>query len=214
MKKLFVFLLTMMLISTLQSSLCAQQLAERNPQYRLQCSDVLDIQYRYTPEFNQQTTVRPDGRITVSGMGDVVAEGLTLEQVTAAVTDLSKQRLKDPILSIVLKEFQKPYVIVGGEVVNPGRFELRGDLSALEAVTLAGGFKNSSSRSHVLLLRKSDSGHAETKVIDLKTLIAKGTLEEDFRLKAGDVLYIPQNTFSKVERLAHLGQFGMYYPIR
>lgn len=214
MKRISLYLYVLALAGILQTALYGQQLAERNPQYRLQCSDVVDIQYRYTPEFNQQATVRPDGRITISGLGDVVAEGLTLEQATAAVTDLSKQRLKDPVVTIMLKEFQKPYVIVGGEVANPGRFELRGPLSALEAVTLAGGFKSSSNRSQVLLLRKSDGDRAETKVIDLKTLLANRTLEEDFALRAGDVLYVPQNAMSKVERLARLGQFGMYYPIK
>jgi len=191
------------------------QLSERNPPYRLQCSDVLDIRYRYTPEFNQEVTIRPDGRITIPGMGETIATGLTLEQITTEVVKLSQARMKDPEVTITLKEFQKPYVLVGGEVGTPGRIELRGELTAIEAISLAGGFKNSSLHSQVLLLRKIDNDRAETKLIDLKELIAGKKLEEDLVLQSGDFLYVPQNKISKLERIVHLGQFGMYYtPMR
>ncbi|HEY4086003.1 MAG TPA: polysaccharide biosynthesis/export family protein [Bryobacteraceae bacterium] len=215
MNNLFRRLVTPLLFSIFVPVLPAQLQTDRAPQYRLQCSDVLDIQYRYTPEFNQQVTVRPDGRITVSGMGDVMAAGLTLQQMTQAITTLSEQRLKDPQLTVVLKEFQKPFVFVGGEVVNPGRFELRGDLTAIEAVNLAGGFKSSAKHSEVLLVRKTDGEHVQTSVLDLKTIIAHKTMNEDTTLKAGDMLYVTTNTLSKVERLIRVVPLSMYYdPVR
>ncbi|HXE64415.1 MAG TPA: polysaccharide biosynthesis/export family protein [Bryobacteraceae bacterium] len=215
MNTIFRHLVAPLLFSIFVPVLPAQLQSDRAPQYRLQCSDVLDIQYRYTPEFNQQATIRPDGRITVSGMGDVMAAGLTLQQITAAITDLSGQRLKDPQLTVLLKEFQKPYIFVGGEVANPGRFELRGDLTAIEAVSLAGGFKPSAKHSEVLLVRKGDGEHIQTSVLDLKALIGHKTMNEDTALKPGDMLYIPQNTLSKIERLMRVTPFSMYYdPIR
>jgi polysaccharide export outer membrane protein len=192
-----------------------QQLSSRNPAYRLQCSDVLEIRYLYTPEFNQEVTIRPDGGISIAGIGGLIAAGLTLDRVTTDIVALSKQRLNDPVVTVLLKEFQKPYIFVGGEVMNPGRFELRGDVTAIEAISLAGGFKNSSKHSQVLLLRRIDNDRAETKLLDLKKLIASRKLEEDVDLRSGDMLYVPQNTLSKVEHIVHWGQFGMLYnPIR
>jgi polysaccharide export outer membrane protein len=215
MNRIFRRLLAPLLFSVFVPVLPGQLQSDRAPQYRLQTSDVLDIQYRYTPEFNQQATIRPDGRITVSGMGDVMAAGLTLQQITAAITDLSGQRLKDPQLTVLLKEFQKPYIFVGGEVANPGRFELRGELSAIEAVSLAGGFKPSAKDSQVLLVRKGDGEHTQTSVLDLKALIGHKTMNEDTALKPGDMLYIPSNTLSKIERLMRVTPLSMYYdPIR
>lgn len=215
MNTLFRRLIAPLVFSVFVPALWGQLQSERAPQYRLQCSDVLDIQYRYTPEFSQQATIRPDGRITVSGMGDVMAAGLTLQQITKAITDLSEQRLKDPQLTVLLKEFQKPYVFVGGEVANPGRFELRGDLTAIEAVSLAGGFKPSAKNSQVLLVRKRDGEHTQTSVLDLKALVAHKTMNEDTELKSGDMLYIPSNTLSKIERLLRVAPVGMYTdPIR
>lgn len=214
MNNLFRRLVTPLLFSVFVPVLPAQLQTDRAPQYRLQCSDVLDIQYRYTPEFNQQATIRPDGRITVSGMGDVMAAGLTLQQMTQAITSLSEQRLKDPQITVVLKEFQKPFVFVGGEVANPGRFELRGDLTAIEAVSLAGGFKSSAKDTAVLLVRKGDGDQPQTSVLDLKTLIAEKTMNEDTMLKAGDMLYVTSNKLSKIERLLRVVPLSMYYPVR
>ena len=148
-------------------------------------------------------------------MGDVNAAGLTLDEITAEITALSRRRLNDPVVTVLLKEFQKPYVFVGGEVTNPGRFELRGNLTAIEAISLAGGFKGSSKHSQVLLLRRLDKDRAETKLLDLKKLIVTAKLEEDVELRSGDMLYVPQNTISKIEHIVHLGQFGLLYnPIR
>lgn len=186
------------------------QMAQRNPVYRVQCSDVLELHYHYTPEFDQQVTVRPDGRISILGLGDVVAAGETIDQLSGTITEISKSRLKDPQLTIVLKEFQKPFVFVGGEVSTPGRFELHGSMSALEAISLAGGFKNSSKHSQVLLLRKVDNTQAETKLLDLKSLISQRTLQEDTELRSGDMLYVPQNRISKIERFVKWTNIGMF----
>jgi polysaccharide biosynthesis/export protein len=205
-------LLTMSaLLPCLAAAASTTQLSERNPEYRLQPCDVVDLHYRYTPEFDQQVTIRPDGRITILGIGDVVAVSETLDQLTQTITDASRVRLKDPQLTIVLKEFQKPFVFVGGEVGTPGRFELRGQLTAIEAISLAGGFKNSSKHSQVLLLRKVNEEQAETRLIDLKKLINDRTLQEDIQLRSGDMVYVPQNKISKIERFVHWTDTGMLF---
>src|SRR5436305_6688118 len=90
------------------------QLLERDPPYHIQCSDVLELRLRFTPEFNQQLTVQPDGRVTVAGVGDTVVVGLTMEQVRERLTSLLQKRLKDPEIEVLLKDFQKPFVLVGG----------------------------------------------------------------------------------------------------
>lgn len=194
--------------------LFSQAISTRDRVYRIQCSDVLEVVYQYTPEFSQTATVRPDGRITLLGFGDLEAKGRTLDQLTAEVVSLSSKRLKDPQVTVALKEFQKPFVWVEGEVANPGRFELRGDITALDAISLAGGFRDSSKHSQVLLLRKIDNDTAHTKVLDLKKIIASRKLEEAIELRAGDVLFVPKNKLSKIERVVHWGQFGFLYPIR
>jgi polysaccharide export outer membrane protein len=198
-------------ISLLAPVLPAQTLTVHYPEYHLVQSDVLEVKFRYTPEFNQTVTVRPDGRVTLEATGTFIAADLTVDEFKAKVAQLSAARLVDAEVSVTLKEFEKPFVMVEGEVATPGRVELRSHLSALDAIALAGGFKLSAKQSRVLLLRKDAGGAGSTRVMDLKSLVAKNKLEEVTQLRPGDVIYVTQDTLSKVERLVHLGQFGAIY---
>jgi polysaccharide export outer membrane protein len=193
----------------------AQGISEHYPEYRLQRSDVLDVKYRYTPEFDQTLSIGPDGRVSLVGFGTFVASGLTVDEFRHEVIDLSTKRLVKPEVTIVLKEFEKPHVYVEGEVNTPGRVEFRSDITITDAIAMAGGFKNSGKQSQVLLLHRIDAETASTRVVDVKKLVASHQLEEATELHPGDVIYVPQNNLSKVERLVHLGQFGaIYSPLR
>src|SRR4051794_25067248 len=110
--------------------------AERDPRYRIQPTDVLEVHYRYTPEFDQTITIQPDGFVTLQVVGDVKLEGLTLEQANAAVLEKASRRLRNPEITLVLKDFEKPYFVVGGEVLNPGKFEMRGQVTAIQAIAI------------------------------------------------------------------------------
>ena len=92
--------------------------------YRLQPGDVLEIQYRYSPEFNQTVTVQPDGYVSLEIGGDLKIAGLTIEQTRQTILRRASARLREPVATIVLKEFQRPYFVVAGEVAQPGRIEM------------------------------------------------------------------------------------------
>jgi polysaccharide export outer membrane protein len=105
---------------------------------------------------------------------------------------------------------------VEGEVNTPGRVELRSDMSVLDAIALAGGFKQTGSKSKVLLLHRVGTRDQKlTAVLDLKKLIDEKRMEEAVPVHAGDVIYVTQNGLSKIERIVRMGQFGaIYNPIR
>ncbi len=106
--------------------------------------------------------------MSLVGVGDFVAVGLTVEQFQQKVINLSSERLVKPVVTVILKEFEKPHIFVEGEVNTPGRIEFRSRMSITDAIAMAGGFKNSSKQSQVLLLRRIDGEHASTRVIELK----------------------------------------------
>jgi polysaccharide biosynthesis/export protein len=194
------------------SPICtAQVLRTHDEAYRLQCSDALDLKYRYTPEFDQVVSIGPDGQAHIAGLGVIEAGGLTLAQFHEELVRLSAVRLKDPDVSVGLKDFVKPFIFVEGEVNTPGRVELRGETSALDAIALAGGFRTSSRPSAVLLLRRDEKGSEQTRVLNLQRILSQHRLEEAPTLQSGDRLYVLQGNFSKIERLVHLGQFGAIY---
>ncbi len=184
--------------------------AEGNARYTLNPGDVVEVQYRYTPESNQTVTIQPDGYVSLDIVGDVKIGGLTLEQVRNAIIKKANVRLNNPEITLLLKEFQKPYFVVAGEVAQPGKFEMRENITALQAIILAGGFKDSAKSSQIILFRKINSEMAEVNVIDLKKIKRTSDLEKDLALQAGDMLMVPQNTIIKIERYIRLASIGTF----
>jgi len=182
----------------------------REDRYTLNPGDVLDIQYRYTPEFNQTVTIQPDGFISLEIGGDLKVAGRNLTQVRTLILSKARERLASPELNVILKEFQKPYVVVAGEVVTPGKFELRERMTAIQALLLAGGFKDSAKSSQILVFRKLNADTAEVTSLDFKTLKKTADLENDLTLQAGDMILVPRNRLSKVERYVRLASMATF----
>lgn len=189
----------------------AQKLSEHNPEYTLQYSDSINVKYQYTPELDQVVVIGPDGRATIAGVGTMVGRGRTLEQFKQDLTKLSEARLVKPIISVSLKDYVKPQVYVEGEVNTPGRVELRTDISVLDAIALAGGFKDSGAKSNVLLLRPDPSNGVQTRVVNLTHFLQSHHLEEVPQLRSGDVIYVSATKFSTLQKIVHLGAFGAIY---
>ena len=201
------------LLSTGAVSAQTPTFAEHDPRYRIQPSDVIEVHYRYTPEFDQTVTVQPDGYIALQIVGDLKLQGLTLDQVRAAILAKASLRLKDPEITLVLKDFEKPYFVVGGEVANPGRFEMRGQVTAVQAIAMAGGFKAASAKhSQVVLFRRVGPDLAKTEILNLKSAMSAKNTEPLADLRAGDMLIVPQNAVSKIERFVKWANIGTYIP--
>lgn len=179
--------------------------------YQLQPGDVFEVRYRYSPEFNEVVTVQPDGFVMLQIAGEVKVDGLTVEGVRLEITRRSEVRLADPEVAIALREFERPSFIVSGEVTRPGRFDLRGTVNALEAIALAGGFTSASKHSQVLLVRRLDADRASVQPLDLKRLERQPGQADEWRLRPGDLLIVPKNTLSKVERIVRWTSLGLFW---
>jgi polysaccharide biosynthesis/export protein len=176
------------------------QLSERYPRYELRADDVLDISFEFSPEFNQTVTVQPDGYVTLRGVGDVHVAGLTVPKLTETLRSAYLRILADPVIAVVLKDFEKPYFIVNGQVEKPGKYDLRGDTTLTQAIAMAGGFNNAAKHSQVVLFRPASTGMYEAKLINVKKMLNGRDLTEDIHLKPGDMLWVPQNALSKVRQ--------------
>jgi polysaccharide export outer membrane protein len=182
----------------------------RDTRYRIQPNDVVEIQFRYTPEYNYTGTIQPDGYISLQVAGDVKIGGLTLSEACAAVTKQASARLRDPEVNVILKDFVKPHFVVAGEVAHPGTFDLRGDVTAVQAIAISGGFKESSKQTQVVLLRRVNKDYAQVKVLDLKKLMSPTNIREDILMQPDDMLVVPQNRISKLEPYVRVGSTGLY----
>jgi polysaccharide biosynthesis/export protein len=183
---------------------------DRRPLYRFNKSDVLEISFALAPEFNQTATIQPDGYITLRDAGHLVAEGLTADQLELAISGAYSRQLHDPHITVGLKDFERPYFIAAGEVGRPGKYELRGTMTISEAVAIAGGFTEQAKHSQVVLFRRVSADLVETRVLNVKEMLKHRNLGEDPPLQAGDYVFVPRNTISKIMRFMPATSMGMY----
>lgn len=184
--------------------------------YQLQTGDTFAIVYRLTPEYNQTVGVQPDGTVTVDLLGSLAVRGLTVAQARSVLEEAASKRLRDPDLSLELKEWERPHYTVLGEVGTPGRFELRGPLTVEDGLAVAGGLKVSARRTKILLIHRINDTVGETELVDVRRLEHRakpGT--ELLSLRPGDIVVVPMTKLAKVERYVKIINFGVgtYIPI-
>lgn len=188
-------------------------LAHRDDRYHLCATDVIAVGFPLTPEFNQTIVIQPDGFATLAGVGDVHLQGLTTEQSVQAIRAAYSKVLHDPVVTVELNKFVEPYFIVGGQVRQPGKYDLRGHTTATEAIAIAGGFNHDAKHSQVLLFRRVNDDWFEVKDLNLKRILQGRDLAEDPEIRSGDMLFVPQNMISKVKRLIPAYGVGTYYQL-
>ena len=215
MKKSLRLLTVICFLASAAAAMAQQQRAPRlttvtEERYRLQPGDVFEVQFRYSPEFNQTVTVQPDGYVSLEIGGDLKVAGLTIEQTREAILKKAGARLQDPVAAIVLKEFQKPYFVVAGEVSQPGKIEMRERVTALQAIMLAGGMKEGARSSQVVVFRRINSDMAEVKLLNLRSIRRTTDLENDLTLQPGDMVFVPRDKISKIERFMKLASVAAF----
>jgi protein involved in polysaccharide export with SLBB domain len=173
---------------------------KRDWRYQLHPGDSLSISFPFTPEFNQPAVaVQPDGYVTLQGLGEVPVAGKTLPELRNLLQEAYARIVSPQAITVELKDFEKPYFLVGGEVGHPGKFELRSDTTVAGAVAIAGGFRDTAKHSQVLLFRRVSDEWMEAKKLDLKKMLSAGNLSEDLHLRPGDMIYVPKNAISKIK---------------
>jgi polysaccharide export outer membrane protein len=171
----------------------------RNPRYLLRPSDTMELAFAYTPEFNQTVMVQPDGYITLKDVGDMHVQGKSVADLKTMLETAYRTILHEPVITVVLKDFEKPYFTAGGELHRPGKYELRGDTTVAEAVAMAGGFTGSAKHSQVLLFRRVSEDWVRVSQVNVKKMLKATDLREDLHLQPGDMIYVPKSNVSKIK---------------
>lgn len=188
-----------------KSGLCMRE------DYRIQLSDVLEIHFAFSKDYDEALTVQPDGFVHLREAAPVHAAGMKLMEVEAAITQAYRPILRDPVVSVVLKDFQKPSFYASGEVGHPGRYELRSNITLMQAIAEAGGLINErSSKKQVILMRPEGDSIYRTKVVDVSLLMKPSGVHEDVVMQPGDVIYVPQKKMSKIARFLPSPSMGAY----
>jgi polysaccharide biosynthesis/export protein len=162
--------------------------------YQLRSGDVLELNFPYVPDFNQTLTVQPDGFITLHALGALRVGGTTVDELTETLRTRYSTILRDPLITIELKEFEKPYFIVAGAVERPGKYDLRGQTTLTQAVAVAGGLKERAKHSRAVLFQRQPDGDFKATRLDLNKMLKDADLNADLRLQPGDLVYVPRRS--------------------
>jgi len=145
-------------------------------------------------EKREGNIIRPDGKVTIPFIGEVMASGKTIPELDRIITERLKAYIPNPEVTVMLTGIagRKNKVYVLGEVGNPGLYPVAGEMCLLKALTIAGAPTDDASLSKIYLYRNTPNGK-EVIPLRAKDLIDKLDLRENVRVYPGDVIYIPRS---------------------
>ncbi len=149
--------------------------------YHLSTGDTISIDVYDEKELSVEKTRLSDaGTISIPMLGEIKASGMTVSQLETRVVNGLKKYLVNPKVTVSIDQYRDFFV--NGQVYKPGNFPFQPGLTVRKAVTIAGGFKDRASQSHVAIIHDGDETHTPVKV-DLGTIVMPGdiiTVEESF----------------------------------
>ncbi|HSK10300.1 MAG TPA: polysaccharide biosynthesis/export family protein [Vicinamibacterales bacterium] len=156
--------------------------------YRLGAGDKLRIEVYKEPQLSQSLQVRPDGKITMPLIGDLTAVELTPMELRDRIAAALKEYVMAPVVTVIVVEAVASNVYVMGEVARPGPLSLQGPMTALQAIAMAGGFKDFADTKNVRILRRNKTG-VETIRFNYREAV-RGNATPIY-LRAGDTVIVP-----------------------
>jgi polysaccharide export outer membrane protein len=178
------------------------------PEYRIVPGDRLVLNYgpgATAPGgfLQREVKVQRDGRITVFQAGTVVAAGHTPRELERMLVDAMAETIRQPRVVVEVLEIAGNQVHVLGNVNAPGSYPATTFLTALQAIAMAGGFKDGASKNGVLVFHRDGARTVDISRIQMGRALKRGSIESDIPLARFDIVYVPRSSVGSVETLAH-----------
>lgn len=166
---------------------------QASPDYLVGPLDELKIEVFGESDLSQTVNVRPDGKISLPLVGDLLVTGLTVVQVGQRLSEALKAYLKTPRVTVTLSKPRpdavQKFVYMVGQVKSPGSYEIRVGWTVMEAIAEAGGVTTKAALKKATLLRR---GSNQSVTLDLDRLLLKGDQTANLALEGGDVIMVPE----------------------
>jgi polysaccharide export outer membrane protein len=174
------------------------------PEYRLVPGDQLVLNFgpsasAVTGFLDRSLIIRPDGRISIFPVGDVVAAGHTPRELEATLIDLLSASMKQPRVTIEVSKIAGNQVHVLGRVQRPGSFVAEPFMTVTQAIAEAGGFSDDAARNSVMVFHRAGAREVSVAVLALDKMIKRGSLQADLPLSRFDIVYVPRNTVGNIQ---------------
>ena len=153
--------------------------------------DMLQITVWKNESLSRAIAVRPDGKVSLPLLHDVQAAGLTPMQLQEKLAIALGEFMPNPEVSVSVTDVRSYRVSVLGEVQRPGVLQLKSDTTVLEALALAGGFRDFASPGKIMIIRKNGDGQTHKIPFNYNRVVKDNRGEGNVTLKSGDVVVVP-----------------------
>lgn len=171
--------------------------AQQVPEYQIGYNDLLEVKFFNNNQFNETARVRPDGRISLQKVGDLFVVGKTPAQVRDTIRVVYSRILKNPEVTVIVREFGGVKFYVLGAVKNPGGYEYAKNMTLLQAIAAAGGTEQGARMNSVFLIRKQKDGYFYVHRLNLSLGDMKQAVQENIAVEPYDLIYVPKTSFRK-----------------
>ncbi len=165
------------------------------PEYYLEIGDVLEIDVWRVSDFSRVVIVRPDGRISLPLVGDLYVFAMSLIEVRDILTKKLSEYIRNPQVSISMRQFGGRKFVILGEINTPGVYRFQQEISLLEGVALAGGFKPDAKRGKIMVIRGDIRKEPQVKIIkaNVENVLKKGMISENLLIMPNDIVYVAKD---------------------
>jgi polysaccharide export outer membrane protein len=164
--------------------------ATDDPNYVIGPEDELIISVWKEPEISRSVPVRPDGKISLALLNDVQATGRTPMQLGSDITEKLKNFISEPQVTVIVAKINSQRIFVVGEVPRTGSYTLLPNMTAVDAISSAGGFTPFAKRTKIYILRK-ENGRVSSIPFNYKDVVKNRRSDQDVVLKPGDRIVVP-----------------------
>jgi polysaccharide export outer membrane protein len=154
-------------------------------------ADVLAINVWKESEISRSIPVRSDGRISLPLIGEVQAAGRTPRQLQEELTKKLTSFIAEPDVTVIVQEIHSQKFNVLGQVARPGSFLLTDSTTVLDAIALAGGFRDFAKQKNIYVLRQNSDGTQSRLGFNYKDVVKGKNVEQNVRLQARDTVVVP-----------------------
>jgi len=164
------------------------------PGYLIGPEDILEISVWKNPDLSKVVTVRPDGRITLPLVGDVMASGRTPDQLRDRIVEKIKEYQDNVVVSVILQEINSYKIFMLGAIARPGSYVMKRKTTLLQAIALAGGFNQYASKNKIVVIRERHAGDKREEKIRVSFDDAVDVQDgggQNLVLRPGDTIFVP-----------------------
>lgn len=159
--------------------------------YVIGAEDVLSVYVWKEPDMSKSVPVRPDGMISLPLVGEVKAAGYTPVQLQDVLAEAMKKYISEPQVTVVVEKVDSLNFNIVGEVIKPGYYPLTRRLTVLDAISLAGGFKDFAKSKKIYVLRTAANGTQERLPFNYKQVIKGENPQQNIELEPRDTIVVP-----------------------